>query len=112
MGQGGGACRTERRRQACRLGGDQTKKKRFPDRPKRVSPGDSAGGGNASMGERKKREILGLERGQHGGTGAGQGGLLESAPNWRGTRVYYLTHAKKAKPQKEEPTDRGEKKCF
>ena len=70
------------------------------------------GGGNASMSERKKREILGIERWQHGGTGAGQGGLLESAPNWRGTRVYYLTHAKKAKPQKEEPTDRGEKKCF
>ena len=45
MGQSGGVCRTDGRRHSCRCEGDQTKKKRRPDRPKWVRKGPSAGGG-------------------------------------------------------------------
>ena len=40
------------------------------------------GGGGACIGEEKKRQILGIEQWHRGGTGAGEGALSESAPNW------------------------------
>ena len=61
--------------------------------------------------ERKKREILGIERRQLGGTGAGEGALSESAPNWRGTALQYPHNAKKLKPKKNKHSDKGTKKC-
>ena len=45
------------------------------------------------------------------GTGAGQGALSDSAPNWRGTALQYPTNAIKVKPKKKN-TDRGPKKCW
>ena len=42
------------------------------------------------------------------GTGAGQGALSDSAPNWRGPALQYPTNAKKVKPKKKN-TDRGQK---
>ena len=47
-----------------------------------------------------------------GGTGAGEGALSESAPNWRGTALQHPTNAKKLKPKKNKHPDRGPKKCF
>ena len=83
MGQSGAGGRTDRRRHSDRWEGDQTKKNRRPDRPNRVREGTYAGGeGTACIGEEKKRQILGIERRQLGGTGAGEGALSESAPNW------------------------------
>ena len=70
------------------------------------------GGGDACIGEEKKRQILGIERWQTGGTGAGQGALSDSAPNWRGTALQYPTKAKKVKPPKKNLTDRGIKKVL
>jgi hypothetical protein len=63
------------------------------------------------LGRKKKRQILGIERRQLGGTGAGERALSESAPNWRGTALQYPTNAKKLKPKKNKYTDRGKKKC-
>ena len=60
----------------------------------------------------KKRQILGIERRQLGGTGAGEGALSESAPNWRGTALQHPTNAKKLKSKKNKHPDRGPKKCF
>ena len=70
------------------------------------------GGGGACIGEEKKRQILGIERRQLGGTGAGEGALSESAANWRGTALQYPTNAKKLKPKKNKHRDRGPKKWF
>ena len=113
MGQSGGVCRTDRRRHSCRWEGDQTKKNRRPDRPKRVREGTSGGGGGgACIGEEKKRQILGIERWQTGGTGAGQGALSDSAPNWSGTALQYPTNAKKLKPKKRNSQTEGKKKWF
>ena len=113
MGQSGGVCRTDRRRQSCRWEGDQTKKKRRPDRPKRLRDSVSGGGGGgACIGEEKKRQILGIERWQTGGTGTGQGALSDSAPNWRGTALQYPTNAKKLKPKKRNSQTEGKKKWF
>ena len=112
MGQSGGGGRTDRRRHSCRWEGDQTKKNRRPDRPKRVREGTSGGGGGeACIGEGKKREILRIERWQLGVTGAGQRALSDSAPNWRGTALQYPTNAQKVKPKKRKNTYRGPKKC-
>ena len=69
-------------------------------------------GGNACIGEEKKRQILGIERWQTGGTGAGQGALSDSAPNWRGTALQYPTNAKKLKPKKRNSQTEGKKKWF
>jgi hypothetical protein len=114
MRQRGGVCRTDRRRHSCRWEGDQTKKNRRPDRPKRLREGVSGGGGGgvACIGERKKRQILGIKRWQIGGTGAGQRALSDSAPNWRGTALQYPTKDKKVKPKKKKHTDRGIKKVL
>ena len=112
MGQSGGVCRTDRRRHSCRWEGDQTKKNRRPDRPKRVRQGPSAGGGECLHWGRKKRQILGIERWQIGGTGAGQGALSDSAPNWSDTALQYPTNAKKLKPKKRNSQTEGKKKWF
>ena len=111
MGQSGAGGRTDRRRHSDRWEGDQTKKNRRPDRPNRVREGTSGGGGGgACIGEEKKRLILGIERRQLGGTGAGEGALSESAPNWRGTALQYPSNAQKLKPKKNKHSDRGPKK--
>ena len=56
MGQSGAGDRTDRRRHSDRWEGDQTKKNRRPDRPKRVREGTSGGGGGAepALGRGKK----------------------------------------------------------
>ena len=114
MGQSGAGGRTDRRRHSDRWEGDQTKKNRRPDRPNRVREGTSGGGGGggACIGEEKKRQILGIERWQTGGTGAGQGALSDSAPNWSGTALQYPTNAKKLKPKKRNSQTEGKKKWF
>ncbi len=72
-------------------------KYRRPDRPKRVK---TWGARDSLHGEGKTKEILGSERRPSHGTGAGQGALSDSAPNWRDTALQYLTNAKKVKPKK------------
>ena len=110
IGQSGGVRRTDRRRHSSRWEGDQTKKNRRPDRPKRVREGTSGGGGGgACIGEEKKRQILGIERWQTGGTGAGQGTLSDSAPNWRGPALQYPSNLKKVKPKKKNTPTEGQK---
>ncbi len=67
------------------------------------------GGGEADClhGRGGKREILGIERWQTQATGAGQGALSDSVPNWRGTALQYPTNAKKVKAQKKKHTGVG-----
>ncbi len=62
MGQGGGACASDRQRHSCRCAERQTAKKRSPDRPIRVRKGDSAGFDRMpALGGRSKRNILKLD---------------------------------------------------
>ena len=97
-----------------RAGGKGTRPKRIGART--VQNGSAkvllvGGGAEPALGRKKKRQILGIERRQLGGTGAGEGALSESAPNWRGTALQHPTNAKKLKPKKNKHTDRGPKKC-
>ena len=51
-------------------------------RPKRIGARTvQTGSAQVLLGE-KKRQILGIEQWHRGGTGAGEGALSESAPNW------------------------------
>ena len=79
MGEGAGQTDKD-----IRAGGKGTRPKRIGART--VQNGSAkvllvGGGGGACIGEEKKRQILGIERRQLGGTGAGEGALSESAPN-------------------------------
>ena len=66
MGQSGAVGRTERHTDSCRCAGGQTKKKRRPDRPKRVESLDSAGVSAAAFIGRGKEEKFGeLRDGTH-----------------------------------------------
>ena len=96
-----------------RAGGKGTRPKRIGARTVQTGPPRSFcwGGGGLHWGK-KKRQILGIERRQLGGTGAGEGALSESAPNWRGTALQYPTNAKKLKPKKKKHPHRGPKKWF
>ena len=97
-----------------RAGGKETRPRRIGART--VQNGSAkvflVVGGGACIGEEKKRQILGIERWQTGGTGAGQGALSDSAPNWRGTALQYPTNAKKLKPKKRNSQTEGKKKWF
>ncbi len=66
MGQSGAGGRTERRIEWCRCGGSQTKKNRFPDRPKRVEKFNSAGVcGTACMGRVKQEKFWEVRQARH-----------------------------------------------
>ncbi len=56
------------------------------------------------------RDIFGSKKRQTQVTGAGQGALQQSTPNWRGTALQYPHNAKKMRVQKKTHRHKGSKK--
>jgi hypothetical protein len=103
MGQSGGAGRTERRTEWCRCAGDQTKKYKRPDRPKRVETWDSAGAcGTACLGRAKQEKFLEVRHSSH--TQQGRDRELYSILHLVGEVLHCRTPQSPSRPQPKKRT--------